>query len=266
MITCTYCNKSAVATREHVIPAFIYRFQKELEKKVIGWNEAAQKMTGGEFQVKDVCEKCNGGVLSQLDSYGKDFLTSSGFLVQNYTSLTSDLTYNYDLLSRWLLKISFNSSRTDGDHKHLFEKFTPYILTGTPLPLKNDISIIAALAAPIKTQNLNDEYDVLRDLAGASGRVNPFFMRIAYGPDYYKAFTLRIVMFGPLIFFLLMFRPGTPVGISANETKKFLKETPKTLLLQRNRPRVFLEAGSTTWLEYYAPQVWRLNALDPKGR
>ncbi len=252
-MTCAYCKKQAVATREHVIPAFIYRFQKELEGKVIGWNEVAKKMVGSEHQIRDVCEVCNGGVLSELDYYGKNFLISAGFLTQNYSNLDADFTYDYDLLSRWLLKISFNSSRTDRAHSHLFEKFVPYILENSPTPNKNDFAIIATLAAPVKTNDLGDDYKIFRVLAGASGRVNPFLMRIAYGPDNYKTFTLRIVMFGPLIFFLLMFLPGIPVGVCANETKQFLKRTPNTVLLQRKRPRVLLEAGVTTWLEYYAP-------------
>jgi len=32
---CAYCKEDAPSTREHVIPAFIYRFQKELEANVL---------------------------------------------------------------------------------------------------------------------------------------------------------------------------------------------------------------------------------------
>lgn len=265
-MTCAYCKKQAAATREHVIPAFIYRFQKELGEKALGWNEAAGKMVRSEIQIKDVCEGCNGGRLSQLDSYGKSFLMSSGFLTQNYSSLYADFTYDYDLLSRWLLKISFNSSRTDRVHSHLFEKFIPYILEGSAPSKKNEFAIIAALAAPVKTDDLSDDYKVFSGLAGASGRANPFLMRISYAPDNYKTFILRIVMFGPLIFFLLIFHPGVPVGFCANETKQFLKRTPKATRLQPDSSRVLLKAGETTWLEYYAPQVLRLKALEANTR
>lgn len=167
---CAYCKQEASATREHVIPAFIYRFQKQSEASVIGWNEVAKKMVGGEHQVKDVCETCNGGVLSALDAYGKEFLNSNGFLTQNYTALSADLTYDYDQLARWLLKISFNSTRIDRGHSHLFEKFIPFILNGAPAPSKADFAIVATLAAPVPIDELNGDYEVLHSLAGLTAR------------------------------------------------------------------------------------------------
>lgn len=258
---CAYCRQDATATREHVIPAFIYRFQKELEKNVIGWNEAAKKMVGGEHQVKDVCRTCNGGVLSNLDAFGKKFLITNGFLTQNYTKREADLTYDYNQLVRWLLKISFNSTRTNSDHTHLFEKFIPYILEGTPSPKKTDFAVVATLAAPVTTEELGGDYQALQALADESGRVNPFFMRISYGPNRYETFTLRVVMFGPLLFFLLMYVPGVPTGLASNETKRLLKKFPNLTLLQPSTTRAFLKANSTTWLDYSTAQFDRMNAL-----
>lgn len=258
---CAYCQKQAAATREHVIPKFIYRFQKELENNIIGWSEVANKMVGGEQQVKDVCDPCNSGVLSRLDAYGKEFLTYNGFLTQNYTKRNADLTYDYDLLGRWLLKISFNSTRTDRGHSHLFERFIPYILDGTPLPSKSDFAILATLAAPVTTDELDGDYEVLQKLANGSGRVNPFFMRIAYGPNHYDTFTLRVVMFGPLTFFLLMYVPGVLPGLATLETKRLLKEFPELTLLKRGRTKAFISAGTTTWLDYYAAQISRVKKL-----
>lgn len=258
---CAYCKQDAAATREHVIPAFIYRFQKELENNVIGWNEAAKKMVGGEHQVKDVCRTCNGGVLSNLDAYGKEFLIANGFLTQNYTRREAELTYDYNRLVRWLLKISFNSTRTNRGHTHLFEKFIPYILNGTPSPKKTDFAVVATLAAPVTTEELGDDYQVLQALANGSGRVNPFFMRISYGPNRYETFTLRVVMFGPLTFFLPMYVPGVPAGIASNETKRLFKDIPNLTLLQPSTTKAFLKASSTTWLDYYTAQFGRVNAL-----
>lgn len=259
-LICAYCKESAVATREHVIPAFIYRFQKELESNVIGWNEVAEKMVGGEHQVKDVCGTCNGGVLSALDNYGKTFLIKNGFLKQNYSKRNANLTCDYDRLARWLLKISFNSTRTDRGHAHLFEKFIPYILHGAPPPSKSDFAIIATLAAPVTTDELNGDYKALGDLADDTGRVNPFLMRIAYGPNEHKTFTLRVVMFGPLVFFLLMYVPWVSPGEAAIETKRLLKD-PSLTLLKPGRTKAYLTAGTTTWLDYYAAQVMRVKAL-----
>lgn len=258
---CAYCKKDAPATREHVIPAFIYRFQKELQAKVIGWNEVANKMVGGEHQVKDVCEKCNGGVLSSLDAYGKEFLIANGFLTQNYIHRRAELSYDYDRLVRWLLKISFNSTRTDQGHVHLFEKFIPYILNGSPSPQKIDFAVLATLAAPVTTEKLNGQYKVFDDLANGSGVVNPFLMRISYGPNQYETFTLRVIMFGPLTFFMLMYVPGVSAGEASIETKRLFKKFSNLTQLKPGTTKAFLTASSTTWLDYYTPQVDRVNAL-----
>ncbi|GLO12091.1 hypothetical protein PPUJ20028_06720 [Pseudomonas putida] len=258
---CAYCKQEAPATREHVIPAFIYRFQKQLEANVIGWNEVAKKMVGGEHQVKDVCGACNSGVLSSLDAYGKSFLTSNGFLTQNYSKLYAELTFDYDQLARWLLKISFNSTRTDRGHSHLFERFIPFILNGAPAPSKADFAIVSTLAAPLTIKQLKGDYEALQNLADQDGRVNPFFMRIAYGPDTYNTFTLRVVMFGPLTFFLLMYLPGVPAGSIANETKRLLKDMAGLTLLQPGSTKAFLTAGPASWMDYYAAQIMRVKNL-----
>lgn len=261
MSECAYCKRESTATREHVIPAFLYNFQRKLDESIIGWNEVAKKMVGGEHKIKDVCADCNNEKLSALDAYGKGFLTPSGFLCHNYSKLSADLSYDYDLLVRWLLKISFNSSRTDKAHSPLLERFIPYILDGVHPPCRRDLAVVAALAAPTNISQLKGEYPPLESVAGASGRINPFFVRIAYGPNHYKSFTLRIVMFGPLIFFMLVFLPGVLPGHASIEIKRFLKNLPKGVEIHRNRKRAYIDVGTTTWLDYYTPQVLRVKSL-----
>lgn len=85
-------------------------------------------MVAGEAKVKDVCGTCNNGPLAQLDSYGKSLLFDCGLLVSNYTKTNLSLSYDFPLLLRWLLKISFNSARTDGVHAPAFEEHIPFIL------------------------------------------------------------------------------------------------------------------------------------------
>jgi len=100
MTDCKYCGKERKLTREHIVPAYMYDFQKELEIKVTGWNEVAGKMVGGELKIKDVCAVCNNGVLSELDDYSKNLLQTSGLLVQSYDKEQISFIYNYDLLLR----------------------------------------------------------------------------------------------------------------------------------------------------------------------
>jgi hypothetical protein len=95
------------------------------------WNNylgKIDKVVAADPVTKDVCEECNGGVLSGLDCYAKD-------LWQRYfscfASAGEDLIfeYDYDLLARWLLKISYNSARagSEAEWSGLVET-VPYIL------------------------------------------------------------------------------------------------------------------------------------------
>lgn len=262
-VICAYCKQETIPTREHVIPAFLYKFQKEFESKVVGWNEVAEKMVGGEQTVRDVCQVCNGLKLSPLDDYGKKLLIENGILKQNYDKLSIDFNHNYDCLVRWLLKISFNSSRTDNAHAPLFEKFIPFMLNGKNPPTKNEIVVIGSLAAPLLVNELKGGYEVFKDLAGPNGRINPFFVRIGYGPNYSKNHILRIVMFGPLIFSILIFMPGTSAGAASIETKQLLKKSlPEGTLLSPKRSRVLLNSGKVTWIDYYGAQVMRARTLE----
>lgn len=262
-VICAYCKKETLPTREHVIPAFLYRSQKEFESKVVGWNEVAEKMVGGEQTVRDVCQACNGVKLSFLDDYGKKLLTDNNMLKQNFDKSFLDFSHNYELLARWLLKISYNSSRTDNAHAHLFEKFVPFILDGINPPAKSEVVIIASLAAPLLAEEIKEDYEIFRILAGAKGRINPFFVRIGYGPKNAEPYTLRIVMFGPLMFSILIFTPGTSAGTASIKTRQFLKQLlPEGTLLSPKRSRALLKPGKTTWLDYYGAQVMRVRALE----
>lgn len=257
---CAYCGKVAPLTREHIIPASLYRVQKELGDKVIGWNEAAGKVVGSEHQIRDVCEKCNGGQLSELDAYGLKLLTASGFLTKNYTALTADLEFDYHKFARWLLKLSFNSARASGRDKELFESLIPYMLLDKGRPSKSQVAIVAGLAAPIKVSELSGGYEALRELADATGRINPLFIRLAFAGQRNDNFTLRVVMFGPLMFFILLYPPNISAGLASISLKKFIKGTKGLKFLKPESSRLWLDAGSRTWVDYYTPQVEKIAA------
>jgi len=263
MPTCAYCKLEKQPTREHVIPAFIYDFQKNLESSVVGWNEVAEKMVGGELKIKDVCATCNNGRLAQLDAYGKEFLTRAGFLTANYTKLSATLPYDFDLLIPWLLKISFNSSRTDGVHCHLFEPFIPYIMGKTGRPGRNKIAVIAYLARPLMLSPEQRVQPPYSRVIGSSDRFNPFLLRICYGDTTsLRAYTLRLVIIGPLVFYFMMFHQDILPGYAASEIRRLLKIIPEGDELKPERKFAALGAGANTWLDLYQHQVNRVRSLE----
>jgi len=241
------------------MPAFIYDFQKKTAESVVGWNEVANRMVVGEAKIRDVCGYCNNGPLSQLDSYGKELLTYSGLLVRNYTKKTLTLTYNYSLLLRWLLKVSFNSARTDGVHAPIFEGHIPFILGCAPAPPRYRVACLLSLAAPELLKNHLSPPPAMVSLAEGSGIANPFLVRISYGRPS-KRFVHRVIVFGPAIFQLIMFEPEVLPGHAASDIRSLLKLKTLGVELSEKRPAVCVSAGQQTWLDIYGPQIARAGA------
>ena len=262
MPTCAYCKQERPATREHVIPAFMYALQKQAGDGIIGWNEVIEKMVGGEAKVKDVCADCNNRVLGELDAYGKDLLSESGLLVHNYLKRSLTLRYDYGLLLRWLLKVSFNSSRTDGAHSHLFEEHIPFILGTVDAPPRYKVGLAAYMASPVVLGQSQVDQEPFRTAARGSKTLNPFLVRICYGfipgGDVY---TLRMNIFGPVVFYMMLFNEGTLPGHAAASLRRFLKMTPGAMELIPTRRFVQLQAGAQTWLDLYAHQVQRVHSI-----
>ena len=263
MPICAYCKQDKPATREHVIPAFLYALQKSLGDKVIGWNEVTEKMVGGEAKVRDVCADCNNGVLSNLDAYGKQVLDRAGLLVHNYLGRSVTLSYEYSMLLRWLLKVSFNSSRTDGAHSHMFEEFIPFILGKSQSPPRHRVTLLASLAGAVALDDLQAATEPFRTSARGAKRLNPLLVRICYGyvPGD-DSFTLRINILGPLILFMPIFRPGVLPGHAAASIRRVQKLHAGAIELTAKRRLLELQAGTQTWVDMYDDQAQRARRID----
>ena len=128
---CAYCRRVDKLTREHLYPKFLY---EKIEGKFLGYNESADKVTTGERVIKDVCSKCNNEILRKLDDYGTRYYQLNKldhtFLDEEF----AEIHYDYDLLLRWVLKISFNSFRTVKSSDNPFASLIPYIHNGRHRP------------------------------------------------------------------------------------------------------------------------------------
>ena len=133
------------------------------------------KTIPAEPQVRDVCIECNSGVLSQLDSY----------ICQLWDEYFSNIVeqgaevffqYNYDLLSRWLIKMCFNSARIhNSDVKHL-EKCREYVLGISPHP--DNVAIHLQLAKP--SNYTPSELQVAKELGLSLTRHEPRLNRVGH--------------------------------------------------------------------------------------
>lgn len=107
--SCAYCGIKSPLTREHIWPSgFLKRGGFDIK-----FSARANKTFQGDMTVSDVCAACNNGPLSVLDSHACE-LYDRRFAKRIEDSDTVTFTYDYGVFMRWLLKISYNSSRTTG--------------------------------------------------------------------------------------------------------------------------------------------------------
>jgi hypothetical protein len=128
---CAYCGKENVNfTKEHVYPKCLYERTPEQN---LSYSPQLEKIIEAEATIKDVCSDCNNGELSKLDSYFcnlfdhhfKNFVYQNDFVV---------FEYDFDMLARSLLKISYNSARASKTDYESLANYTDYILHNVNRP------------------------------------------------------------------------------------------------------------------------------------
>jgi hypothetical protein len=130
VLNCAYCDNQGQQTREHVIPDWYNDTPGEAETFSA---RAPLTHVKGDLTVKGVCSKCNNGVLSSLDGYGKE-LYNRYFAAPVYAGETVTLDYDGDRLLRWLLKLSYNSARAQNADVRVLREYRKVMLGESPLP------------------------------------------------------------------------------------------------------------------------------------
>lgn len=125
MKVCSFCKQihQEVLTKKHVFPNFLYKKYPDYK---FGFNGGTGKHTFSVDQVKDVCKKCNNEVLSNLDNYVKRLCDKyfDNFIINEPV----EFKYDYHLLLRWILKVSYNAARAYKTPYQEFERYLSYIL------------------------------------------------------------------------------------------------------------------------------------------
>jgi hypothetical protein len=130
VLNCAYCDKPCQQTREHVVPDWYNDTPGEAETFSA---RAPFTHLKGDLIVRDVCSKCNSGVLSSLDGYGKE-LYDRYFAPPIYSGETVTFDYDGDRLLRWLLKVSYNSARAQNADVRVLREYRKVMLGESPFP------------------------------------------------------------------------------------------------------------------------------------
>lgn len=181
MQICAYCDVEDIKlTKEHWWPASLHKRIDEANRSYLGegnlfYLSRINKIILGQPQIKDVCANCNNKTLSELDGYVCNLwdryfneIVEAGDNVLFH--------YDYNMLSRWLLKMCYNSSRIhNSDVMHLRE-CRQYILGQAPHP--DNVIIHLQLVKP--SNFTADEREAILDAGLSVKRYEPRLNRVGH--------------------------------------------------------------------------------------
>ncbi|WP_341203771.1 hypothetical protein [uncultured Sphingomonas sp.] len=222
--TCAYCDALPPLTREHIWPnGFLKRGNFGVK-----FSAKANKTFAGDLTISDVCPKCNNGPLSTLDAHACE-LFDRRFSKFVEAGASVPFTYDYGLLMRWLLKVSFNAARLTGQDVALLSRYRETILADHPC----SPAFVAVYVATISPSHMIDSEN------GTSRKIYPHAARC--GPleipaiDVSDILVTRCVMINSFMFSLLITRSS---GIPTGRVAELLRHIPGVPLALGGRMRI----------------------------
>ncbi len=249
---CAYCKSCSTMTREHLWPVSLHErlVRANNQDGSHFWLSRLRAEITSEPKTRDVCERCNNTVLSELDRY-------ICFLFDRYFVRILDrhervvFEFDYHFLKRWLLKTCYNSARVNSSRDlFVFEPLLPYIM-GKDIKVGRSVLLFLQLSYPgeIPEDMLTDEAPKYRPVffRPTANRVGHLLFR-TYGIGQKL---LRSVHLRSFTFYLAFFQTGENHAVLQDFTNVFLLSTRATALLRPSLSCVELECdGLDAWLSF----------------
>lgn len=223
---CAYCRSEGPLSREHIIPKFIYSREvikgRDTQLSNVS-TRSGEKSVQSEITIGDVCAKCNNEFLSQLDEYGAK-MYDEYFESTPEPGTRIELCYDFELLTRWLLKLAFNSARMrkwPASHLEQLTQASEYIRGTAPRP--RGLRVYAQLITSAKLSPLQKQR-ILEVDGLALDELEPGFRRIV-------AFHCAGMIAGCLVgmnayqFYLVFWNATLTAQRLRNSESKFLRNT-----------------------------------------
>jgi len=243
---CAYCGESSVLTREHIWPrCFLARRP--------GWANfslAGRRVHGGDQVIRDVCGACNNNSLDALDIYfceldEKFFSHSHGF------GAAVQFQYDYDRLTRALLKIAFNTARANRSTTPELCKTAAYILGTAVRP--SGLAVVVELVKPVYVDQTASGLIVppreLRPEAYRSARTR-------LETDYADRISTRLVAVNSYFFHIVFGIGDLSVSELAELVLRFSRElAPGSVILDPASKEARLESSQQDGGRSHLPQI-----------
>lgn len=149
MKKCAYCGRNLTKqfkSKEHIIPDSLIKLFPE-QNITFTENKCYKDNTGQ--TISDVCTVCNNEFLSRLDTYGSN-LIKCNFRRKFKKDDNLKMIFDFNKLSRWLLKVAYNVTRMEKNSCNWFKRNIDYI-NGTA-DIKDEVSIFAGLHVDMDPQ------------------------------------------------------------------------------------------------------------------
>ena len=159
----------------------------------------AGKTFRGDITIKDVCQYCNNGPLSKLDDYICQ-LYDKYFVHVPKPRTSIQFRYDFSLLMRWLLKISYNASRTTGIDADVLSGYSSVLISDYPASPIHAVAFVG-IAKPGWLKKANTRKRI---------KIEPTLIRC--GPvvlpevEYHEWYTLRAVVINGFMFTIVLMK------------------------------------------------------------
>jgi len=235
---CSYCNNDKTLTKEHLWPKSLHKRLKRAnsQDKSIIWLSRLQRVISSEPQIRDVCGACNNGVLSNLDDYICQ-LFDDIFIHLPERDEVVDFQFNYHLLKRWLLKLSYNSARVhESEDLVPLKTLLPYIL-GENTSSGRSVQLFVQLTYPelvnAKDLTLDVESDGILTLYPDINRIGHMYFEV---PGIGKKI-LRAIHIRSFTFLIAFWEPGRGRAEQKDFESVFVSNTPGVKLLRPSKDK-----------------------------
>lgn len=180
-------------TREHIWPnGFLKRGEFEIK-----FSRRANRTFNGDLVISDVCANCNNGPLSRLDEHACE-LYDRRFGKRVEAGEVLAFTYDYGLLMRWLLKVSYNSARTTGQDVEVLARYSETILSVDPCTPVGAVALVSTISPSLM---MNPDTGETKRIYPEAGRCGPVLIP---GTNIADFAVVRCVMINAFNFTLLI--------------------------------------------------------------
>lgn len=249
---CAYCEQQQPLTREHLWPkSLLALWNERMDSHLV----ARKTIVKFDPVIKDVCARCNNGVLSQLDAAAIAVIRRHMSAYVDEVRPTVVVAGDWLLFQRWLLKLVFNIARAGSTQDIVLRhrRLRPLVLGG-PSSVRVATYVQVVRPAPVPAHlvsRMPTEFMLNGHLVPAQLR----YARIA-DPRYVgNSIDATLIGIRSFYFYILIGADDLSRAEWRRQLRTFEERLDTPHLLPRREATLTLRASSKDWISLVEPSV-----------